>query len=545
MILQELLEASTFRKRSTSQMTYGFEFEVIVDDIKEDYDEIVERIRNEHSFEEYVNENINDFNFEYFEPIYGFVSKEDLAEYNSKQYPQEKKLVNEILNLKDKNYQLFYLKMLTRIRNNIKIDNISDFDEYLNKTYSSKALEDKFENMKNNNSDGIIKNLISKYFLYFSELISKNKIFEYIYDEDNNVINVKDLNFSQLEDLFEDYEDIINDFESGYDTIIDEIASDELDEKEINVEEVLRQNNITNVKVINDESLGNDGVEIVTEKIYGIDEAIKQFKNIINLIQNEDKLYTNERTGLHINIGTWDDISKIDLTKLLVFSNETQILSNMERQENNYTQSLVKYIIKHLQHEGNLQNFNKIIRNMNEEILDNTDHTSFMDFEKLINNGYIEIRGFGNEDYEDKSDYIIKMIRYLSRIMEIASDPEEAKQQYIKKLYKIFNFDSDLSGEKDINFKTILTPTEIKYVTRFFSYRNRQIIKDTLENNKTFSIFNLFIEPLIQYDEKLTNDDLRILNKLLNNISLPPIKYYENHIKGKSDKIDNLFQKFY
>ena len=553
MILQELFEASTFRKRSTSEMTFGFEFEVIVDDIEEDYDDIFERLMEEYPLEEYVNENINDFNFEHYEPKYGFASKEDIAEYNSQKNPEEKKLVKEILNLKDDIYKIYYFEILSKINDKLKIDNISDFDTYLNKKYSSSTSEESFKfikkNMKNKDTNKVIQNFISKIFLYFSDFISNSKTFNYIYDEDNNILNLRNIDLSQIEELFEDSDSIIDEIEQDYYDEISIKASKKVDDSqdiEKHVENLLEKSDITNVKVINDESLGDDGVEIVTDKINGIDEAISQFNKITSLIQNEDELYTNERTGLHVNIGTWKDISQLDLTKLLVFSNETQILTNMDRQDNEYTKSLVETLTDFLQDQKNLQNYYKIIKDMNEKLLDNANHTSFMDFEKLKYDGYIEIRGFGNEDYEYKSDYIIKMIRYLSRIMEIASDPEEAKQQYIKKLYKIFNFDTYLSGEKqEKKPESILTPTEIKYITRFFSNSDeRNLIASSLKSNNPYVVFNSFIIFLVDYDEELTNNDLRILDKLFRNVVVPK-KYYENNIKGKSEKIDNLIQKFY
>ena len=552
MILQELFETSTFRKRSTSEMTFGFEFEVMNNANNEDYNVIAERLMEKYPFDNYVNENIKYYDFRNKEPIYGFASKDDIAQYNSEKNPQEAKLVKEIMNLKDDNYKKYYIDLLynTQLsyKNEIKINNISDFDEYLNKNYSSEILNDIFKdtsNIKNEKFDKFINRIFNTKFLYIGYLINDRKVFDYIYDKNKNVLYLKtDIKISQLEELFEDSEDIINEFEENYNQKITEMVYDKLNNKNLleNVKKLLKKSNIENVDVKLDISLGYNGVEIVTEKIYGIDKAISQFNKITKFIQNEDTFYTDENTGLHVNIGTWNDISQLDLTKLLVFSNETQILKNMERQNNRYTKSLIDRLVSYLKRQNNYKNLNKIIKDMNEELLASARHTYFMDFKKLKNSGYIEIRGFGNKDYEYKSDYIIKMIRYLSRIMEIASDSEEAKQQYIKKLYKVFNLETKLSGEKQENISnnSVLSNDEISTILRFFPVNVKNYYEKKLKNSEEITIILL---RLLDYDKKLTNGDLRILYKLLKSINISK-NYYENIIKGKSEKIDNLFQNY-
>ena len=549
MILQELFEASTFRKRSTSQMTYGFEFEIMVGD--KNFDDIFERLVNTYPFDDYVNKNIKNFYFGNYKTKYGFASKDDIAEYNSEKNPQEAKLVKEILDLSDKSYKLFLLEALLKVKNKINMDNVSDFDDYLKKNYSEKVLNS-LSTKKYKYFDENIKSIIDLYLPYVSYYISNNEIQNYIYDKNKDVLYLKtDIKIENLEELFEDSEDIIDELEENYNNRISEMVYDELNNRDSleYVEEILEKNNISNVNVVSDQSLGDDGVEIVTEKIYGINEAISQFNKITSLIQNDESLYTDERTGLHINIGTWDDISQLDLTKLLVFSNETQILKKMDRQSNRYTKSLVKRLVSYLKTETNLKYYNDIIKDMNEELLISAIHTSFMDFNKLKNSGYIEIRGFGNENYENKKNYIIKMIRYLSRIMEIASDPEEAKQQYIKKLYKIFDFDSELSGEQKeeeiISNNSLLTQNEISTILRFLPNYVKDSFKKPLQSPKENSSFilNNFILNIIGYEKRITNADLRILYKLLKNMDIPK-DFYEIKIKGKSDKIDNLFQNY-
>ena len=562
MISQELIEASTFRKRSTSEMTYGFEFEVIVDKDDEEQvsqEDVYARIRNEYPFEDFVISKSKNFNFKNHKPKYGFASKEDIADFFTKKQPIRQKLVKEILNLNDKKYQLYYLMLLKDFikKSRLKIDNISDFDNELKNEFDENLLSRNYKlasEMDEDDVNNYINSLLNASFRYFSESINDKTTYNFIYNKDKNIIFLKKgITIDDIEELFENSFDILEDLEEDYNEFIVELAYDEEmnngDNYDISYfKELLSRNDINNVEIEYDTSLGSDGIEIVTDKIYGIDEAINIFNKITKFIQNEDKLITNEKTGLHVNIGTWDDISQLDLTKLLVFSNETQILKNMRRQENKYTTSLVKGMLAYLENQNtkSFDNYNKIIKNMNKEILASANHTSFMDFNKLLNDGYIEIRGFGNRNYEYKKDYIIKMIRYLSRVMEIASDPEEAKQQYIKKLYKVFDFSSDLSGEKEQKVtNSVITNDEIDKIIRFFPKNKKKSYKEKFKNiEKNHNIIlQEFIPSLIEYDKEFSNNDLKILYKLLKNMNITK-QYYEIKLKGKSKKIDNLFQNY-
>ena len=553
MILQELLEASTFRKKSTSQMTYGFEFEIMVDDTeKENIENIIKRLKKEYPFEKYVERKIKFSNLSQLKPKYGYVSKKDFVKYKIQENPEEAKLVQEILKLKDLKKQYFYLKMLVNY-NIPKIDNVSDFDDYLINNHQINIADKKLnKNIKKRDIKNSIELYLYNFFPYDSNNINNVLLEEYIYDKDSNVIKIRNItSLNSIKELFENYDKILNNFEEDYNQFIYDESENLLEKNKIAlkyVENLLQKNNITNVKVLSDESIGENGVEIITNKIHGLDEAISQFNKISHFIQNEESLYTNSHTGLHVNIGTWKDISQLDLTKLLIFSNEIKILSKMKREQNDYTKSLVKKLVSYLQKQEKFQNYNEIIKNINKEFLITANHTSFMDFTKLKNSGYIEIRGFGNEDYEYKNDYIIKMIRYLSRIMEIASDPEDAKQQYIKKLYKVFNLENDLSGEKKeetIINNPFITHKELSSILRFFPNNIKKSFKEKLQNpieNSSF-VLNNFILYLMIYDKDLLNSDLKILYKILKNINITK-EYYEDKIKGKSDKIDNLFKNY-
>jgi hypothetical protein len=55
---------------------------------------------------------------------------------------------------------------------------------------------------------------------------------------------------------------------------------------------------------------------------------------------------------------------------------------------------------------------------------------------KLRHVGIIEVRAFGNEDYEYNFDLVEKNIKRVLRALEIAQDMNSYKNEYMKKLSK-------------------------------------------------------------------------------------------------------------
>ena len=300
------------------------------------------------------------------------------------------------------------------------------------------------------------------------------------------------------------------------------------------IKEILEDNNIKDFNIQKDNSLSENGIELISPVYNDKNTALKNFSKILEIIRNVDKLYTNEETGLHINIGTWKDISEIDVLKFLIFSNEHQILNKFDRMFNKYSTPIQRNVINYLQNNNeSIKDYKNTIKNINSFILKNTLHYDFIDFSKLLNNGYIEIRGFGNNNYEYKEEYIIKMINYISRLAEISSNPELAKEQYIKKLYKLIKGYSNLKGHnKEIvyNIHPILglTKEEIDYLN------DKVFSKEKIVNNTTSNDFLKILKTNVKkYTEDIkllheltgksenifSNKAIRLLDKVLNNLN--------------------------
>ena len=570
MILQELFEASTFRKRSTSEMTYGFEFEVMLDteQIDVSYEDMKQEVRDKNEFNDWwmLSQFMDNIVEKDDSPVNRYASKKEVAEYYKNTSNSE--IVNYIYN-NTKNYEERAILLIYFDRVAKKALSIDEFLDYYK---SNKDLEKILK--KDPNSDEKNKKIINdmfKKYPYVSEILDDEINYNYVLDENDKVVPLRQLDYDELDEFFENSEEILKRIEDKYEEFIESKASNRYRDIKTDffflkeqVELVLEANNINikNLEIKNDDSLGMKGIEIITKVIHGIDEAISQFNKIINVIKDEPLFYTDEDTGLHINIGTWKDSSELDVLKFLIFSNETQILKRMERTINRFSRPIKFDIINNLkdsQFDNN--NYKEIIKQINKSLINDAHHFKFVDLTKLVHDGYVEIRGFGNENYENKSEYIIKIINYISRVLQIASKPEEAKQQYIKKLYKLINDESDLSGEHKKQQTSIfgLDKSEIEYLSKNF-----KIDLSKIKNPSDIKIY--LTRPLYDYvslkisDWEIENEikenqlnlfspkDLRILYKLFKNIDkiskdIFIKKISKNLEKTNDEKAKNFFQK--
>ena len=82
----------------------------------------------------------------------------------------------------------------------------------------------------------------------------------------------------------------------------------------------------------------DSGYELVSP-VMPLDEAIDQLGKLFDWIEEQDgDIYTNDSTGLHMNISVPQG-NDIDYTKLVLFSGDKYILDKYNRLSNNYADS--------------------------------------------------------------------------------------------------------------------------------------------------------------------------------------------------------------
>jgi hypothetical protein len=153
------------------------------------------------------------------------------------------------------------------------------------------------------------------------------------------------------------------------------------------------------------------------------------------------KLYTNDSTGLHINVSI---PLKLDILKLAVFLGDQYVLKYFNRQNNDYASSVTKSLNRHIQSEPgtnfNMKALQGIVANYSGA------HTA-----SISNNGkYISFRHAGGNYLADYNGIYNTVGRFV-RAMIIASDPNMYANEYKTKLAKLINQDKPVSKDTPAN----------------------------------------------------------------------------------------------
>jgi hypothetical protein len=150
--------------------------------------------------------------------------------------------------------------------------------------------------------------------------------------------------------------------------------------------------------------------------------------------------YTNDSTGLHMNVSVPNQ-QNLDYVKLAMFLGDEYILDQFGREGNTYCKSALKRIKQSAKNDPSrvaemMQQFQSGLNQLASKVL----HTGSTDKYTSINNrgGWIEFRGPGGNWLDGPAD--IKRVKdtLLRAVvaLDVATKPEEFKQEYFKKLYK-------------------------------------------------------------------------------------------------------------
>ena len=217
-------------------------------------------------------------------------------------------------------------------------------------------------------------------------------------------------------------------------------------------------------KIVNDDSIDPVGVEFVSPVFGSVSEAIENLNLMVEYLTNEG-YETNETTGFHINVGTFEP-DDIDVLKLMLFTGERYVLELFDRIGNEYTESnLIRLYNAIDDHKG--EEYKTLIKLINEIMKKHTHKFKVFNFGKL-HEKYIEFRAAGG-NYLEKIPDVINTLNRVLLAFDVALDPNSHRTEYLKKLAKIIDFDRDVVDKKDENselFKRVITGMK-KHGARF------------------------------------------------------------------------------
>ena len=156
--------------------------------------------------------------------------------------------------------------------------------------------------------------------------------------------------------------------------------------------------------------------------------------------------YTNSSTGLHMNVSVPNQ-DKLDFVKLAMFLGDQYVLEKFGREGNTYCKSILKNIIQKGRSEPErvsemMRQFQNGLSDIASKIL----HTGETQKYSSINNrgGWVEFRSpggdwLGRDNLDDVKNTMLRAVVAL----DVATKPEEFKQEYYKKLYKTLSQGKD------------------------------------------------------------------------------------------------------
>jgi hypothetical protein len=164
---------------------------------------------------------------------------------------------------------------------------------------------------------------------------------------------------------------------------------------------------------------------------------------------NRNSGYTNESTGLHINLSIKD--MELDYLKLALFVGDERVLQQFNRLTNIYTAQASQVLSKNLKTGGTLENDVKVINFILNKLAQDFNYTKSRQMAEIFktqalgkyvsvnfhqSQNYVEFRSMGGE-YSYKWPEIHDNVLRFARALEVAADPEAYKKEYAAKLYKM------------------------------------------------------------------------------------------------------------
>ena len=197
------------------------------------------------------------------------------------------------------------------------------------------------------------------------------------------------------------------------------------------------------------------GLEFISPPL-PIDQMLSDLDKVIKWA-NRNACYTNNTTGLHINVSVPDfSKDKLDYVKLAIFLGDEYVLEQFGRLGNSYCQSAMQGI-----KEIARKNPSKMV-DMLEKMQNNLSamaskivHTGETNKYTSINtqDGYIEFRSPGGDwlgEYAADKDKINNTLLRFTVALDIAMKPELYRQEYMKKLYKVLTPTEFNKSEKGV-----------------------------------------------------------------------------------------------
>lgn len=231
---------------------------------------------------------------------------------------------------------------------------------------------------------------------------------------------------------------------------------------------------------------GDGGLEFVSPPL-PIDELITDL-NKVKKWAGDYGCYTNDSTGLHINISVPDySLDKLDYVKLALLMGDEYVLDLFGRSSNTYTAAATGKIRDALKKNPDLapQLMDKMRGHM-EDLATKAIHSGTTNKYTSINtkNGYIEFRSPGGDWLDANFDKIENTLLRFTVALSAAINPEAYRQEYLKKLYKFLAASQDKGGVDVVQLFANYSAGDLDKESLIRQVRQKQLSRN-VEKGKT------------------------------------------------------------
>ena len=188
---------------------------------------------------------------------------------------------------------------------------------------------------------------------------------------------------------------------------------------------------------------GDGGLEFVSPPLT-VDEMLEDIDKVAAWAGRVGA-YTNSSTGLHMNVSVPGQ-QNLDFVKLAMFLGDNYILEQFGRQGNTYCKSILKQIVNTARTEPErVTEMMKQFQNGLSELASKLLHTGQTQKYSSINNrgDWVEFRSPGGDWLGDDLSAVKNTMLRAVVATDVATKPEEFKQEYYKKLYKTLSQGQD------------------------------------------------------------------------------------------------------
>jgi Putative amidoligase enzyme len=199
--------------------------------------------------------------------------------------------------------------------------------------------------------------------------------------------------------------------------------------------------------------------------------------------------YTNDSTGLHINISVPNySIDKLDYTKLAILMGDEYVLELFGRTGNTYAKSAMDKIKTALKTKPeSAAEIMKLMKKGLDGFATKAIHSGITEKYTSINTktGYIEFRSPGGDWLDTKFDKIENTLMRFTVALNAAIDPEAYRKEYLTKLYKLLSNDMEKNDSDIIQLFSNYSAGDLDKAALIRQVRQKQLARNVAKGKAT------------------------------------------------------------